>query len=1567
MAKATDVVRLLLGSTALCFSLLDARTASASKSVTAHLAAKWPETPLLLEASKMQEDGEKLKKELFRKKEAALDNLGVSPATQMAKAVKMRKPSVGDACFRKKTNFVAGTYISEFMAEESNEKFWQFLETVQELAIYKQTESAYSYYNLILKKAGQFLDNLHINLLKFAFSIRAYSPTIQMFQQIAADEPPPDGCDAFVVIHKKHTCKINEIKKLLKKATSRPRPYLFKGDHKFPTNKENLPVIILYAEMGTRAFGKFHPVLSEKAKNGEILYVLRHYIQKPVSQKMYLSGYGVELAIKSTEYKALDDTQVKTVTNATVEDGIETNEVQGFLFGKLKERYSDLRDNLTAFQKYLIESSKEMMPLKVWELQDLSFQAASQIMSTPVYDAIKLMKDISQNFPIKARSLTRVAVNPLMREEIQGNQKALHARFEIQPGDACLFINGLRVDMSAYDPFRILDMLKLEGKMMNGLHNLGISKEDMSKFLKLKSHVWDHTYALDIRHSSIMWINDLENDDLYVTWPTSCQELLKPVFPGTVPSIRRNFHNLVLFIDPAQEYTLDFIKLAELLYYHKIPLRIGFVFVVNTDDEVDGADDVGVALWRAFNYIAEEQDVSQAFLSVVHMYQKVKNDNILTVDNVKSVLLNVFPDANIWDILGIHSKYDNDRKEVGASFYKMTGLGPLPQALYNGESFKLEELSMKELEMAVLRRMMDATVYLQRDVFMGRLNDRTNAVDFLMDKNNVVPRINPLILHAKWQYLNLISTSEDDDVISSVTLWIIADFDKPSGRKLLFNALKHMKTSVHSRLGVIYNPTSKINEENTAISRGILAAFLTQKNSFLKNFLRKLAKEETATAIYSGEKIHTFLTEGMDKNAFQKKYNTIGVNIFRTHQLFCQDVLKIRPGEIGIVSNGKFLGPLDENFYTEDFYFLEKITFTNLVEKIKGVVENMKISSKNMSDLVMKADALISSLPKRESRYGITFLRENHSIIKIKPQENGMFFDVIAIVDPLTREAQKMAQLLIEMASGEADGIISNNSQTVVLGKIINMKIKLFMNCRGKLSEAPLTSFYRFVLEPELMLVGNDITGPVAKFLDIPEAPLLTLNMITPEGWLVETVHSNCDLDNIHLKDIERTVTAEYELEYLLLEGHCFDTMTEQPPRGLQFTLGTKSKPVVVDTIVMANLGYFQLKANPGAWILKLRQGKSEDIYQIVGHEGTDSQPDLGDVIVVINSFKSKILEVQVVMGTESKILDPYKVGNLLEDPLYNKLAIASGVQKKPDKIKEDLLTDKDEKKKGVWDSIKSFTRSLYKEKDEADVLNIFSVASGHLYERFLRIMMLSEVIPHMAEEYGFQYELVQYQWPRWLHQQTEKQRIIWGYKILFLDVLFPLAVDKIIFVDADQIVRHDLKELRDFDLDGAPYGYTPFCDSRTEMDGYRFWKKGYWASHLLRRKYHISALYVVDLKQFRRIAAGDRLRGQYQALSQDPNSLSNLDQDLPNNMIYQVAIKSLPQDWLWCETWCDDESKQRAKTIDLCNNPKTKEPKLKAAARIVPEWVEYDTEIRQLLEHLENKKKNAILTHDEL
>ncbi|RXN01960.1 UDP-glucose:glycoprotein glucosyltransferase 2 [Acipenser ruthenus] len=1469
----------------LCALLLNAPPIqAATKGVTASLNAKWPATPLLLETS-------------------------------------------------------------EFIAEDSDEKFWQFVDTVRELTIYRKADSGSSYYSLLLKKAAQFVTDLQINLLKFALALRVYSPAVQMFQQY-----------------------------YLRQLLGGPKPYLYKSDHTFPgINGGDPPVVILYAELGTNSFNNFHKVLSEKAENGEIVYVLRHFVASSSSGKMHLSGYGVELAIKSTEYRAVDDTQVKDTNMTVLEDGEDGDEVQGFLFENLKKVHPDMKEELGELRKHLIESTNDMAPLKVWELQDLSYQAAARITSAPKYDAMKLMRDISQNFPTKARSLTKTVVNQEMRKEIEENQKHLTESLGINPGDSALFINGLQIDLDTQNAFSVLDIIRGEGKTMEGLHDLGIKNNDLSKLLRLAVHPPEDSFALDIRHPAVMWVNDIETDHLYQSWPSSCQELLRQTFPGVIRQIRRNFFSLVLFIHPAQEETVELVKLAELFYQHRIPLRIGFVFVVNTDEKCDGNKDAGVALFRALNYIAEEYDFAQAFSSMVSIYNKVKSGDVLTVDRVVGFLKKKYPRADALRIIGLDSQYD-DKRKAGGIFYRKSGLGALPQALFNGVPFSSEEMDPEELETVLLQRIVEATGFLQRSVFMGQLTDETDVVEYHMDQPNVVPRINALILSLRRRYLDLTAkpaiqdwydtstfsfldsidktaviaanmkylTKNDEDIIYAGSIWIIADFDMPSGRRLLSNALKHMKSSSNTRIGVVSNPAAKPTEENTVIARAIMAAILTQKKKEAFHFVMKLIKEES----------------GMDNDGFEKKHNTLGVDFIRTQQLFCQDVVKLQPGQMAVVINGRILGPFDENeeFHAEDFHLLEKITFSSSTEKIKVKVKQMGMKAKQASDLVMKVDALLTSAPKGETRRDVRFIKDELSVVQLPPREDEVYYDVVAVVDPLTREAQKVAPLLI------------------VLGQVINMKLRVFMNCKPKLSERPLKSFYRYVLEPDVTFLANNTLspGPVAKFLEMPESPLLTLNMITPESWLVEAVQSSHDLDNIHLQEIDSIVKAEYELEYLLLEGHCFDVTTGQPPRGLQFTLGVKMAPLIQDTIVMANLfperfchvfslcliSIFLFRVQ--ARLLYKHFGiklYSLQIEKKAVHDGTDSPADSDNVIVVLNSFHSKIINVKV--------------------------------QKRADKINEDLLSDGTEDK-GLWESITSFTGGSPSDdakKEKADILNIFSVASGHLYERFLRIMMLSvlrhtktpvkfwflknylspmfkESIPHMAKAYDFQYELVQYKWPRWLHQQTEKQRIIWGHKILFLDVLFPLAVDKIIFVDADQIVRADLKELRDLDLKGAPYGYTPFCDSRKEMDGYRFWKSGYWASHLANRKYHISALYVVDLKKFRKIAAGDRLRGQYQALSQDPNSLSNLDQDLPNNMIHQVAIKSLPQEWLWCETWCDDHSKKTAKTIDLCNNPKTKEPKLKAAMRIVPEWVEYDNEIKHLLKQLEEQKNIQVNRH---
>jgi UDP-glucose:glycoprotein glucosyltransferase len=150
-------------------------------------------------------------------------------------------------------------------------------------------------------------------------------------------------------------------------------------------------------------------------------------------------------------------------------------------------------------------------------------------------------------------------------------------------------------------------------------------------------------------------------------------------------------------------------------------------------------------------------------------------------------------------------------------------------------------------------------------------------------------------------------------------------------------------------------------------------------------------------------------------------------------------------------------------------------------------------------------------------------------------------------------------------------------------------------------------------------------------------------------------------------------------------------------------------------------------------------------------------------------------------------------------------------------------------------------------------------------------------------------------------------------------------------------------------DFRGCPYALTPFCESRIETESFRFWKSGYWREQLKGRRYHISALFAVDLPMFRAMGAGDWLRYYYSLLSADGESLANLDQDLPNFVQDRIPIFLLNQNWLWCETWCSDETMDQALTIDLCNNPLTKRPKLEIAQTRIAEWPSLDAEARSI------------------
>lgn len=226
---------------------------------------------------------------------------------------------------------------------------------------------------------------------------------------------------------------------------------------------------------------------------------------------------------------------------------------------------------------------------------------------------------------------------------------------------------------------------------------------------------------------------------------------------------------------------------------------------------------------------------------------------------------------------------------------------------------------------------------------------------------------------------------------------------------------RKQKSSRGVRVGVIDNPSGKPSGVNTVLYRAIWASLLTQKYKAAAEFAHKLLKEESIQLLQQGTKMKDLLIQGMAEDAFEKKFNTLEVDLIRSQQLFCRDVLKLSPGQRAVISNGRILGPFEEQeeFTVEDFHLLEKITLSGSAEKVKAKVKQMGMKPKHASDLVMKVDALLTAAPKGEVRRDVDFLRDSHSVLRLSPRENEVFYDVVAIVDPLTRQAQKMSPLLI--------------------------------------------------------------------------------------------------------------------------------------------------------------------------------------------------------------------------------------------------------------------------------------------------------------------------------------------------------------------------------------------------------------------------------------------------------------------------------------------------------------------------------------------------------------------------
>lgn len=998
-------------------------------------------------------------------------------------------------------------------------------------------------------------------------------------------------------------------------------------------------------------------------------------------------------------------------------------------------------------------------------------------------------------------------------------------------------------------------------------------------------------------------------------------------YPGQLPEIRRDLHNVIVPVDFASHEDM-LLVVNQLLQIVKrsIPVRIGLVPTASTPEST--------AQLKVAHYLQETYGLGSLIEYLEACASKLKGGN---------------PDKSIFNVITKERKVRAEKqtlsldevlknehyKTVAAhtvDYQRRLSLTEPSHFLVNGvlvsrESNWMQEISMnlgrdsRLIQQAAMEGVLEEDAWLP-EFFMATAFERRNP--FLMPEDPKSVQIVDLadIFGPDSKFHETIpSIAPKEGVQGGIHIIVVADLQSPEGLKLLGDALKFRHENEEIELLLVPNGSS-------AGQHGLN--------------LHKLQD-----LVNQGESVESILTYIGAQDVAQVSEQDSQAT-FAAHRRLAEQ-LGFKPGTSGLVVNGRVVGPISEEFGISVVELGQLVAYERS-KRIDSVVQaamklgfSSKIStpldlakltslvSLSMSSIV--PEGIFESTP--DFRLGLPDKwKTDHSVITVSSFDDPAI-NVAVALDPASELAQKWLPVL------------------KVLSELAGVQLKIFLNPKEELSELPVKRFYRYVLESEPSF-GSDgyLSRPGASFTGVPVEALLTLGMDVPSSWLVAPKESVHDLDNIKLGSLkaESNVDAIYALEHILIEGHSRDVTLQTPPRGVQLVLGTEDNPHFADTIIMANLGYFQFKAQPGLWQINLKPGRSEKLFNIdsVGGVGFQSSSDDNNEVTLL-SFQGLTLFPRL----------SRKPGHETDDVLETSPRAGSTM---------DFVSKGLNFASGVLSSVGVGSKS---DEQHADI-NIFSVASGHLYERMLNIMMVSVMrhtkhtvkfwfieqflspsfrtfLPHLAREYNFSYEMVTYKWPHWLRAQREKQREIWGYKMLFLDVLFPLSLDKVIFVDADQIVRTDMYDLVTHDLQGAPYGFTPMGDSRTEMEGFRFWKQGYWNTFLRGKPYHISALYVVDLNRFRELAAGDRLRGQYQMLSADPNSLSNLDQDLPNHMQHHIPIHSLPQEWLWCETWCSDEDLVSARTIDLCNNPLTKEPKLQRARRQVPEWTVYDDEIADL------------------
>ncbi|XP_013407519.1 UDP-glucose:glycoprotein glucosyltransferase 1 isoform X1 [Lingula anatina] len=255
-----------------------------------------------------------------------------------------------------------------------------------------------------------------------------------------------------------------------------------------------------------------------------------------------------------------------------------------------------------------------------------------------------------------------------------------------------------------------------------------------------------------------------------------------------------------------------------------------------------------------------------------------------------------------------------------------------------------------------------------------------------------------------------------------ITMWVVADLSSPAGRAHLYSAVKHLKHSHTLRVGIVHNPRSPSTKlyRGSQIPLAIHTALGSQVPHIARSFVTKLLKEDNIHAILEGtESLSDLEVHGMVMEVYLKALDVQTMAFLQFHSAFCTQVLGFEPGAQGVIVNGRIIGPLKDQktFIEDDYNLLEKYTQKSSAEKIVQMLTGFTEDTKRVSDMVMQVGSLLMSNQQASiaSRTDVQFAGDQHSVLKIPAKPEEPAYDVTFIVDPVSREAQKVTPLLRDL------------------------------------------------------------------------------------------------------------------------------------------------------------------------------------------------------------------------------------------------------------------------------------------------------------------------------------------------------------------------------------------------------------------------------------------------------------------------------------------------------------------------------------------------------------------------